>query len=169
MKNPENKKEVTALFKQGPDILRNALTDLSDTELDYKPSKGGWTIRQIVHHLADGDDIWKYCIKMALGNEQAEFSLNWYQAYPQTEWAKNWNYEKRPTDVSLALLEASRDHILQILEYATGAWNKSVTFSKPDGKTEQLPVGFIIQMQAEHIVHHVKRIKEIREEITANN
>jgi len=43
--------------------------------------------RQIVHHIADGDDLWKTYIKIALGNEQAEFTLAWYLAFPQTEWA----------------------------------------------------------------------------------
>ena len=59
MKPPENKNEILELFKRGPGILENALAGLSDTELDYVSSNGGWSIRQIVHHLVDGDDLWK--------------------------------------------------------------------------------------------------------------
>ena len=69
MKPPENKNEILELFKRGPGILENALAGLSDTELDYVPSNGGWSIRQIVHHLVDGDDLWKMYIKIALGNK----------------------------------------------------------------------------------------------------
>ena len=166
MKPPENKNEILELFKRGPGILENALAGLSDIELDYAPSNGGWSIRQIVHHLVDGDDLWKIYIKMALGNEQAEFSLKWYLTFPQTEWAKRWSYENRSIDVSLALLKAIRSHILQLLEFATDGWIKSAQFLDSNGEIEVVPVGFVIQMQADHVVHHVNRILEIRKEIS---
>ena len=166
MKAPENKKEILELFERGPGILENALTGLSDIDLDYAPSNGGWSIRQIVHHLVDGDDLWKIYIKIALGNEQAEFSLHWYSALPQTEWTKKWNYEKRSIDVSLALFRANRDHIFQSLEYILDSWNKSVQFRDSTGEVEIIPVGFVIQMQADHVEHHVKQIMAIRAEIS---
>src|SRR4030042_6304176 len=126
MEAPENQNKILELFKQGPSILENALAGLSDIELDYAPSNGGWTIRQIIHHIADGDDLWKTCIKIALGNEQAEFTLRWYLALPQIEWAKRWSYANRSIDASLALLRVNRGHILQLLEYAPDGWTKSV-------------------------------------------
>lgn len=146
-------------------MLEDALTGMSDNEPDYTPANGGWSIRQIIHHIVDGDDLWKTGIKMALGGEQAEFDLNWYTALPQVEWAKLWGYEKRPVDVSLTLFKAIRNHILQLLEYVPDGWSKSVQFRDSNGEIEIVPVGFIIQMQADHVVHHVKRILEIRKEI----
>lgn len=165
MEAPKNQKEFLELFKQGPAVLEKAVAGLSENELDYVPAKNGWTIRQIVHHLTDGDDLWKTAIKIALGNENAEFSLQWYLALPQTEWAERWSYGKRSIDVSLAMLKAVREHILQLLENNPGGWTKSVRF-KGKGEIETVPVGFIIKMQSDHIAHHVKRIMEIREEIT---
>jgi uncharacterized damage-inducible protein DinB len=167
MKPPENQNEILKLFKQGPSILENAFEGLSDNELDYSPSNGGWTIRQIVHHIADGDDLWKTCIKIALGNEQAEFTLQWYLALPQIEWAKRWSYANRSIDASLTLFRANRDHILQLLEYAPDGWTKSAQFRDSNGEIEVVPVGFVIQMQADHVVHHVKRISTIRKEISS--
>ena len=166
MKPPVNQNEILELFKRGPTILENALVDLKGIELDYAPINGGWTIRQIIHHVTDGDDLWKTCIKIALGNEQAEFTLQWYSAFPQTEWTKKWNYEKRSIDVSLALFRANRDHILQLLEYVPDSWNKSVQFQDSTGEVDVIPVGFVIQMQADHVEHHVKQITAIREEIS---
>lgn len=167
MEPPENQKKIFELYKQGPSILENALAGLSDTELDYTPSNGGWSIRQIIHHLVDGDDLWKTCIKMALGNEQAEFTLKWYLAFPQTEWAKRWNYENRSIDISLILFRAIRNHILQLLEYVPDGWIKTFRYLEPDGKIELIPIGFVIEMQANHVEHHVKRILEIRQEISS--
>ena len=166
MEQPENQDKILELFKQGPVILENALSGLCDFELDYTPSSGGWTIRQIIHHIADGDDIWKSCIKMALGNEQAEFTLKWYSAFPQTEWAKRWSYENRSINESLALIKANRDHMLQLLKYAPDGWTKSVQFRDSNDEIEVVPAGAVIQMQADHLVHHVKRILAIRQEIS---
>ncbi|MFZ0455773.1 MAG: DinB family protein [Ignavibacteriaceae bacterium] len=167
MESPENQEKIIELFKQGPCILDDALTGLSDFELDYMPSNGGWTIRQIIHHIADGDDLWKTCIKIALGNEQAEFTLKWYSALSQTEWAIRWRYESRSIGESLALLKANRDHLLQLLEYVPDGWTKTVQFREPNGEVEVVPVGAVFQMQADHVVHHVKRILEIRQEISS--
>jgi hypothetical protein len=63
MKSPANKNSVIARYIEGPTLLERALTGLKEADLDTAPSKGGWTIRQIVHHIVDGDDIWKTCIK----------------------------------------------------------------------------------------------------------
>jgi uncharacterized damage-inducible protein DinB len=150
---------------EGPALLEQALAGIQDSDLDAPPSQGGWTIRQIAHHVVDGDDIWKSCVKIALGNEQAEFSLDWYRTQPQEVWAKHWAYADRSLDVSLALLKAIRSHIHQLLRQVPDGWHRSVGFRKPSGETERVPVGAIVEMQADHVEHHVQRIRAIRSEI----
>ncbi len=165
MKPPENRDAILARFKEGPSLLERAIAGLPDTCLDTPPREGGWTIRQNVHHIVDGDDIWKMCIKVALGNEQAEFTLAWYWALPQTSWADHWAYAHRSLDVSLALFKANRNHILQLLKHLPDGWCRSVGFRKHDGEVVQAPVGFVVEMQADHVVHHVNRILAIRREL----
>ncbi|MDY0110926.1 MAG: DinB family protein [Candidatus Krumholzibacteria bacterium] len=114
MKAPSDENSILARFAAGPESLAQALAGLRDADLDARPARGGWTIRQIVHHVTDGDDLWKSCIKMALGNEQGEFAL---------------------------------------------------AIKTPDGHLEQLPVGAVIEMQADHLEHHVERILAIRREL----
>lgn len=161
IKVPADKDSVIARYIEGPKLLKRALTGLKKTDLDAALSKGGWTIRQIVHHIVDGDDLWTICIKQALGNDQSEFSLDWYRALPQETWADRWAYAQRPIEISLALLEATRDHVIQLIEYVPDAWNLAVGFREPNGKIEIVPVGFVIEMQANHAVHHVKQIETI--------
>ena len=165
MEAPDDRDSVMARFMAGPALLERALAGLRDAELDAAPSRGGWTIRQIVHHIVDGDDIWKLGIKAALGNDRVAFSFDWYRTQPQTVWAEKWAYANRSLDVSLALLGAIRNHIEQLLEQAPDGWHRSVGFRKPDGEIERLPVGAIVAMQADHVEHHVKRIQAIRAEI----
>ena len=161
---PEDQLGVIARYREGPALLEDAVLGLTDADLDAAPSGGGWTIRQIVHHLADGDDIWKLCIKMAVGIERAEFTLGWYRGVPQLTWGDRWAYGQRSVGASLSLLKASRSHILQLLENVPDAWNRVAVVRKPDGETEQVPVGFVVQMQADHLVLHVKRIRGILRE-----
>lgn len=161
MKPTADKDSVIARYMEGPALLKRTLADLDEADLDTAPAKGGWTIRQIVHHIVDGDDLWKTCIKQALGNEQAEFSLDWYRALTQDTWTDRWAYKQRSVDVSLSLLQANRNHIFQLLEHVPDGWNKSVGFREPNGEIVRVSVGFIIEMQADHVVHHVKQIETI--------
>jgi hypothetical protein len=164
MNPPEDRDSVLARYKAGAALLESALSGLRDADLDAPPSEGGWTIRQIAHHIVDGDDLWKTCIKIALGNEQAGFTLEWYWAFSQEEWADHWAYKLRSIDVSLELLKASRSHVLQLLEKVPDGWNRAVEFRKHNGEIERLAVGFVVEMQADHVEHHVKRILSIRRE-----
>jgi len=165
MKAPDEQDEVMARYMEGPALLERALAGIQDNELDTPPSQGGWTIRQNVHHIVDGDDLWKTCIKIALGNEQAEFTLEWYWAHPQEVWTEKWAYRKRSLDESLTLLGANRSHIHQLLAHVPDGWHRSVGFRKHNGETEPMPVGAVIEIQADHVEHHVQRIRAIRSEI----
>ena len=161
MKTPVGKNSVIARYKEGPALLERTLAGLEDADLDTAPTEGGWTIRQIVHHIADGDDLWKTCIKQALGNEKSEFSLDWYRALSQDTWADRWAYMQRSVDVSLSLLRVNRNHVLQLIEHILDGWNKSVGFREPNGEIVRVPIGYIIEMLADHVVHHVKQIETI--------
>jgi uncharacterized damage-inducible protein DinB len=164
MNAPEDREYAITRYREGPALLEHAVMGLRDAELDATPSAGGWSIRQIVHHIADGDEIWKMCIKMAIGNEQAEFALAWYWSLPQVTWSDRWAYSRRSIGASLSLLRASRDHVLQLLECVPEAWDRSVAVRTPQGNIEQVPVGFVIQMQADHVMHHIERIRAILRE-----
>lgn len=164
MDAPEDREEAIARYREGPLCLENTVMGLQDSRLDFKPSGGGWSIREIVHHIVDGDDIWKLGIKMAIGNEQAEFSLGWYWSQTQECWADRWAYSQRSIGTSLSLLKASREHVLQLLASVPEAWNRAVVLRTPKGETEQVPVGFVVQMQADHLLRHVERIRAILRE-----
>ncbi|HPR87722.1 MAG TPA: DinB family protein [bacterium] len=161
MNAPEDRTGTLSRYREGPHQLEQVVMPLSEADLDARPAQGGWTIRQIVHHIVDGDDIWKMCIKMAMGNEDGEFALEWYWALPQQTWAERWAYAKRSLDVSLALFRAERAHVVQLLESAPEVWERSVTLRTPKGEVERVPVGFVVQMQADHVAHHIERIHAI--------
>jgi uncharacterized damage-inducible protein DinB len=102
-----SRNEVLEDYADGPNRLEAAIAGLPETGLDVALSSDSWTIRQIVHHVADGDDIWKVFIKRAIGNPEGEFTLEWYWQIPQDEWAEHWAYGRRAIEPSLALFRAS--------------------------------------------------------------
>jgi uncharacterized damage-inducible protein DinB len=163
--NPADDQTSTiARYAEGPALLEQALAGLQDADLDASPAHGGWTIRQIVHHIVDGDDLWKAGVKAALGNEQGEFTLEWYWVVPQDTWADRWAYSARPIEASLAFFKATRAHVTQLLAHVPDGWSRSIAVRKPTGETTRLTVGAIIAMQADHLQHHVRRILAVREQ-----
>ena len=153
--------EILDIYADGPALLESALTGLTESDLDALPSADSWSIRQIIHHLADGDDIWKICIKAALGNSDGEFTLQWYCDKPQMEWSENWKYASRGVESSLALLRANRRHTIELIERTPDAWERSIWLKRPDGQKERITVGWIVEMQAGHVVDHIKDIQKI--------
>jgi uncharacterized damage-inducible protein DinB len=150
-------------FARGPDRLCAAIAGLGETDLDLSLGSGSWTIRQTVHHVVDGDDIWKVIVKAALGEPSRVLDLQWYWDVQQDVWTGTWAYARRPLEPSLELLRASRRHVLQLLECTPDAWKRSVTMRWPSGEEERVTVGAIVEMQADHVAQHVEDIQAIRE------
>ncbi len=154
--------EILARYADGPTALEEAIAGLAEAELDTALDDESWTIRQIVHHVVDGDDIWKVCIKTALGNSEAVFDLQWYWAMPQTEWAESWAYAERAIGPSLVLFAANRRHVGQLVQAIPGAWEREIMVEWPHQEKERVTVGWVIEMQAGHVTGHVEDIQKIR-------
>ena len=152
-----------ARYADGPDQLEAALAGLPEDGLDIAESDDAWTIRQIVHHVADGDDIWKVFIKRAIGNPGGRFDLQWYWDKPQDEWVQSWAYASRAIEPSLALFRANRGHIVQLLECSPAAWEQSLVVRWPSGEEHQVSVAWVVEMQARHVPGHVDDIQRTRQ------
>jgi len=154
---------ILTRYADGPAQLEAAIAGLGEAELDLAQAAGDWTIRQIVHHIADGDALWQVGIKAALGNSQGMFSFHWYWDVPQDTWAERWNYAGRAIEPSLALFRANRRHVVQLIEQIPDAWERHITVQWPNGQEEQVTAGWVIEMQAGHVIDHVKDIRLIRQ------
>jgi hypothetical protein len=118
-----------------------------------------------VHHIVDGDDIWKVFIKRAIGNPGGTFDLQWYWEMPQDEWVKRWAYASREIEPSLALFRANRGHIVQLLDHVPGAWEQCLLVRWPNGVEQELNVASVVEMQARHVTGHlddIRKAKKIR-------
>ena len=162
MATPMLSSEIISHYADGPARLEAALSGLTDSELDLSLAEDAWTIRQIVHHIADGDDLWKMCIKAALGNSDGPFTLQWYWDKPQMEWSASWRYAIRSVESSLTLLEANRHHIVELLESVPDALEKSIRLQPPHGNEVHITVREVLEMQVRHMTGHTQDIQAIR-------
>lgn len=153
---------ILAQYAEGPSMLRKAIEGLTDAGLDMVPDADNWSIRQIAHHVVDGDHLWAIGIKAALGDCDAAFGFPWYWAMPQTQWAERWGYAACDLGPSLALFEASRAQILQMLAAIPDAWERSLVLQLPNREPQRVTVGDIVEGQAGHAVGHVSDILKIR-------
>ena len=160
----DNQNAAISQYADGPVQLNAALKGLTDYDLDLALTTDTWTIRQIVHHLVDGDDLWKTCIKAALGNNGGLFSLQWYWDKSQTEWAASWKYANRPIQPSLELFRANRQHMVELIQQIPNLGERSIRIKHPDIAEEQrITIGFVLEMQIDHLAEHIGEIRAIRQ------
>jgi hypothetical protein len=131
-------------------LLRASIDGLQESELGFSMKHGEWTIREIIHHITDGDYIWKICIQRALGEGEQPFHLKWYWESDQVRWSHLWEYSSRDIETSLALLEANRNHTVELLR-------------RVPGDQEEVNVEWVLEMQTSHIERHIEEIRTIRE------
>ena len=161
----ENEKivEILAGYADGPRWVRGAIEGLSEEQLDLKLADDSWSIRQLVHHITDGDYLWKEFLLRAAGEPEREFSLEWYWYLPQDDWVKRWSYAEREVATSLELFGANRQHTLELLKQVPALWEKCLLIPTRQGGQERVSVGEVVEMQAGHVLGHVADIRKIRE------
>ncbi|MEN8698454.1 YfiT family bacillithiol transferase [Bacillus infantis] len=136
-----------------PGLLRDAVKDLDDEQLDTPYRSGGWTVRQVIHHLADSHMNAYVRFKLALTEKKPVI-----KPYDETKWAELPDY-KLPIDISLSLLEALHKRWTDLLRSLSPA-DMEKTFIHPD--SGEVTVGKNIGNYAWHGRHHLAHITSLR-------
>ena len=137
-----------------PARIREAVTGLTDSQLDTPYRAGGWTIRQVVHHVADSHMSGFSRMKLALTEERPTVT-----PYDENEFAKLADM-RLPVDVSLALLEALHTRWVAVYR-ALKPEQFDRVFLHPEYPDPQT-IDRHLQMYGWHSRHHVAHITELR-------
>lgn len=158
--NPTNQ-EILERFIESGERLRAVTQDLNTTELDTPSEPGGWTVRQIIHHVADDGDVFSLCIKKAIATPGAAVR---FEGFPGNEvWAGGLSFERRAVETSLALIAAHRAAIAALVADFPEAWEHSVQFFNDAGEAAgSFTVGQMVGMLADHLQEHVASIVKAR-------
>ncbi len=157
----ENIGEILRDLQKTSGRLDELIRGLDEKQLDRIPEDGGWTPRQIVHHLADGACIWSMFVRQALAGQGGDFNLGWYLALPQKEWAEIWQYSTREIGLSLELYRVSTDMICTLLESGGSGSEMELEIYWKDGQSETVSVRDVVDQQIEHLDRHLAEIRKI--------
>jgi uncharacterized damage-inducible protein DinB/predicted enzyme related to lactoylglutathione lyase len=152
--------EIIEVYARGPQLLQDALKDLSEQDLDLAKADDEWTIRKIVHHIADGDDLWIHAVKAALVHSGCHYRHDWYT--PDNASAEILDYAGRAIEPALSLFRANHEHILQLLRHQPAKQENFIAFAWPGEEEQRWSVQDILYMQAVHAAEHCNEILEIR-------
>ena len=137
------------------DQLRAAVTGLSPAQLDTPYRPGGWTVRQVVHHLPDSHLNSYVRFKLALTEDNPTIS-----PYDEQAWTELPDTAATKPAVSLALLEALHIRWTTLLRQLTEAqWQR--TFYHP-GSQKTFTLDQALALYAWHGRHHLAHITELR-------
>jgi uncharacterized damage-inducible protein DinB len=148
------RQRLIARYTAGYVLVSAALTGIGEDELDFQPAPGGWSAREVVHHLADSETIASQRLRQLLVDDAPRI-----QAYDQEEYARRLHYRRRAVEPSLRAFEAARASTAQLLELMTEAdWLRSGTHSEsgPYSATKWL------QLYADHAEIHAEQIQKNR-------
>jgi hypothetical protein len=148
------RKGMIERYKEGPDAVAEALADITDEELDSRPSADDWTPREVVHHLADSEMTSAIRLRRLLAEDEPIII-----GYDEAEFARRLFYGERPIQAALDALRASRETTSEILERLTDdQWARSGTH------TESGPYGVEnwLDIYAAHAHDHADQIRRAR-------
>lgn len=150
----EQNQEFLDAIAQTPSNLRAAVQDLNPEQLNTPYRPGGWTVRQVVHHVPDSHLNSYVRFKLALTEENPTI-----KPYAEDRWAALGDTEATPIEVSLTLLEALHDRWIRLLRSLTPEeWAR--TFRHPD--LGEMTLEKTLALYAWHGKHHVAHITELR-------
>jgi hypothetical protein len=137
-----------------PTQLRQAVAGLTHEQVATPYRPGGWTVRQVVHHVADSHLNAYIRTKFALTEEKPTI-----MPYKQALWAELVD-SMQPLEVSLNLLDALHTRWVSILRSCTDADLRRILVHPEQGIID---IYFLLQMYSWHGRHHVAHITSLRE------
>jgi uncharacterized damage-inducible protein DinB len=147
-------RELLWQIAQAPKLLRAAVDGLSAEQLDTPYRLEGWTVRQVVHHLADAHMNWYVRTKLALTEIKPTI-----KPYAEARWAELHDARHGRIEPSLLLLDGLHERWVQLFEsLAPVDWSRD--FIHPERGV--LTLDATLPMHAWHGRHHTAHITELR-------
>jgi len=152
--NAQQRQTLIQDIEQTPAALRAAVQGLSSQQLETPYREGGWTVRQVVHHVPESHMNAYIRFKLALTEEEPTI-----KPYMEDRWATLPDVQSTPVDISLALLDSLHDRWVRLLQsLKPEEWKR--TFRHPELGVVSLERN--LALYSWHGRHHVAHVTELR-------
>ena len=142
-------------IEEAPARLSAAVADLTQPQLDTPYRPGGWTVRQLVHHIADSHMNAFTRFKLALTEIEPTI-----KTYEESLWAELADTRTPPIEPSLAIVEnLHKRWVILLRSLQPTDWPRK--FRHPEWGLQT--VDFLLAQYAWHGRHHVAHITSLRE------
>lgn len=144
-------------IEKAPAALRAAVKGLSPQQLDTPYREGGWTVRQVTHHVPESHMNAYIRFKLALTEDDPTV-----RPYMEDRWAKLADVQATPLEASLALMDSLHVRWTSLLRTIQPAeWTR--TFRHPEHGSVELQKS--LGMYSWHGRHHIAHITELRKKM----
>ena len=150
----DQRRQCIADIEAAPAKLREAVTHLTDAQLDtpYRPQ--GWSVRQVVHHVPESHMNAYVRFKLALTEDEPMV-----KPYKEDAWARTGEVRTTPIDISLTLLECLHQRWVGLL--------RSMSAAEFERKLKHPELGTVtldryLAMYAWHGKHHLAHVTGLR-------
>jgi hypothetical protein len=139
-----------------PQQLENTVVNLDAAQLDTPYRDGGWTVKQLVHHVADSH--MNAYIRFKLGLTEDNPTI---KPYMEEKWAEMDDTKNLPINISLTLLHAVHLRMAEVIKSIKGnEWERTVVHPEHG---RQMTLWYLLGMYAWHGRHHVAHVTRLRE------
>ena len=153
--NDVSRQNLIRQITEAPAKLREAVKGLTEEQLDTPYRPGGWTVRQVVHHIPDSHMNAYIRFKLAMTQHQPPV-----KPYKEYLWAELVDAKSSPIEPSLTLLESLHQRwIVFLRSMATADFAR--TINHPENG--MMTLDRVLQLYAWHGRHHVAHITSLRE------
>lgn len=157
--NPDERRAMIDTIAAAPARMREAVAGLSDEQLDTPYRDGGWTVRQVVHHVPDSHLNAYTRLKLALTEDDPLI-----RPYDEALWAGLSDSRDTPIEISLTLLESLHARWVTLLRSLSDDDFRR-TLRHPD-HSGILTLDWLVAMYEWHSRHHVAHITSLRERMS---
>jgi len=150
---PEDRLNAIASLAEMPEQLRNAVDGLDSTQLNTPYREGGWTVRQLVHHIADSHMNAFIRVRLALTEDWPTI-----KTYDEKAWA-TLHDSAAPIEWSLELIESLHARWVMMLQSLTDEqWQRGYRHPE-DGPTTVEEATLIYAWHSRHHVAHITHLR----------
>jgi hypothetical protein len=152
---PQERRAAIDAIAAAPAALRGAVNGLTDAQLDTPYRPDGWTVRQLVHHVADSHMNAYTRFRLALTEDNPTI-----RPYDEASWAELADARSLPIGVSLDLLDGIHERLVHLLRAI-----KDADFQRPLTHPENgvMTMDALLCTYAWHGRHHTAHVSALRE------